>query len=141
MKKNRTPKYVLSSAALMTFIVAGCANTEETASSSKEVSSSEISETIAPSYKTGDVVLLNGFETTEDMYSMKQTNLGYDSVGKMSITSDKKKEGASSLFYDYKKGGNPQLLQRVDHSHAPILDWGVISNISVWIFNTKNSRR
>ena len=49
MKKNRTPKYVLSSAALMTFIVAGCANTEETASSSKEVSSSEISETIAPS--------------------------------------------------------------------------------------------
>ena len=90
MKKNRTPKYVLSSAALMTFIVAGCANTEETASSSKEVSSSEISETIAPSYQTGDVVLLNGFETTEDMYSIKQTNLGYDSVGKLSITSDKK---------------------------------------------------
>ena len=138
MKKNRTPKYVLSSAALMAFIVAGCANTEETASSSKEVSSSEISETIAPSYQTGDVVLLNGFETMEDMYSMKQTNLGYDSVGKMSITSDKKKEGASSLFYDYKKGGNPQLLQRVDHSHAPTLDWGVISNISVWIFNTKS---
>lgn len=29
MKKNRTPKYVLSSAALMAFIVAGCANTEK----------------------------------------------------------------------------------------------------------------
>ena len=142
MKKNKTAKFVLSSFAFMAFALTGCAGggeTQSSSSSSSAQSSSSIESSMPeePTYRTGDVVLLNGFESREDMYSMKQTNLGYDSVGKMSITTDKKKEGNSSLSYEYKKGGNPQLLQRIDHSHAPTLDWSVIAQVSVWVFNEK----
>lgn len=139
MKKNSTTKFVLSSFALMAFALTGCAGGDPVSSSSIQPSSSSPESSVPeePTYRTGDVVLLNGFETMEDMYSVKQTNLGYDSVGKMDISSNKQKEGERSLSYQYKKGGNPQLLQRVDHSHAPTLDWGVVAQISVWVFNEK----
>ncbi len=139
MKKNNTTKFVLSSFALMAFALTGCTGGGQTSSSSIEPSSSSSESSVPeePTYRSGDVVLLNGFETTKDMYSMKQTNLGYDSVGKMEISSEQKKEGGHSLSYQYKKGGNPQLLQRVDQSHAPTLDWGVIAQVSVWVFNGK----
>ena len=135
MNKNKTPKFVLSGFGLLAIVLAGCAPSGENASSSSAPASLEPSSSEAPTYRIGESVLLNGFESAEDMYALKQTNLGYDSVGKMGVSTSTKKEGNSSLSYEYKKGGNPQLLQRIDHSHAPTLDWGSIAQVSVWVFN------
>ncbi|HBB05385.1 MAG TPA: hypothetical protein DCZ41_02185 [Firmicutes bacterium] len=136
MKMNRTPKFVLSGVACMTFVLTGCSRGGlDTSSSTDALPASSLLDT--PVYKKGDVVLLNGFESVKDMYAMKQTNLGIDSIGKMSISSTQKKEGSSSLLYEYQQGGNPLLLQRIDHSLAPTLDWGIIDKVSIWVFNTQ----
>ena len=93
----------------------------------------------APEEKVGDVYLLNGFETMDDLYAVKQTNFGYDTVGKMDISAEQKTEGEHSLKYSYEAGANPEILQRFDQSQYPQADMSTVGKTSLSVYSTAES--
>ena len=110
--------------------MAACGRNEVQVDSSKES---------APEEKVGDVYLLNGFETMDDLYAVKQTNFGYDTVGKMDISAEQKTEGEHSLKYSYEAGANPEILQRFDQSQYPQADMSTVGKTSLSVYSTAES--
>ena len=93
-------------------------------------------ESIKREYEVGEKLLLNDFESVDDLYNVKQTNLAYDTRVKMNISAEQKKSGEKSLKYTYIGGGNPMILQRLDRTEYTDLDFGIISSTSLWIYST-----
>ena len=92
-------------------------------------------EDVVKEYNKGDEVLLNGFESVDDLYAVKQTNAAYESVGAANISKDRAKSGKSSLKYTYVSGGNPELLQRIDHTEHKDLDFAIVEKVYAYIYN------
>ena len=101
-----------------------------------EPESESQSESVKREYEVGEKLLLNGFETLDDLYNVKQTNLAYDTKVKMNISAEQKKNGDNSLKYTYIGGGNPMILQRLDRTEYTDLDFGIIAKTSLWIYST-----
>ena len=93
-------------------------------------------ESIKREYEVGEKLLFNDFESLDDLYNVKQTNLAYDTRVKMNISAEQKKSGKKSLKYTYIGGGNPMILQRLDRTEYTDLDFGIISSTSLWIYST-----
>ena len=86
--------------------------------------------------KVGDVYQLNDFETMDDLYAVKQTNFGYDTVGKMDISAEQKSKGEHSLKYSYMAGADPEILQRFDQSQYPQADMSTVGKTSLSVYST-----
>ena len=91
-------------------IFASCTNGGESGSGSASVSEPESesqSESVKREYEVGEKLLLNDFETLDDLYNVKQTNQAADTRVKMNISAEQKKNGEKSLKYSYIGGCNP----------------------------------
>ena len=130
MKKQRRKLLIAATAVLAGSLLAACGRNEVQVDSSKES---------VPEEKVGDVYLLNGFETMDDLYAVKQTNFGYDTVGKMDISAEQKTEGEHSLKYSYEAGANPEILQRFDQSQYPQADMTTVGKTSLSVYSTAES--
>lgn len=85
-------------------------------------------------------VLLNGFETVDDLYNVRQlmSNISYDVRAKLEINTDANyiKTGNGSLKVNHKTSECSSIFQRIDTT--PILDGRDISDIaklSAWVYN------
>lgn len=85
-------------------------------------------------------VLLNGFETIDDLYNVRQlmSNISYDVRAKLEINTDANyiKTGNGSLKVNHKTSECSSIFQRIDTT--PILDGRDISDIaklSAWVYN------
>lgn len=85
-------------------------------------------------------VLLNGFETIDDLYNVRQlmSNISYDVRAKLEINKDANyiKSGEGSLKVEHKTNECSAIFQRIDTTSA--LDGADISDIatlSVWVYN------
>ncbi|HIU59334.1 MAG TPA: hypothetical protein IAC57_04450, partial [Candidatus Scatosoma pullistercoris] len=130
MKIQRRKLLMAATAVLAGSLLAACGGNEIVVDSGKDS---------VPEEKVGDVYLLNGFETMDDLYAVKQTNFGYDTVGKMDISAEQKTEGEHSLKYSYEAGTNPEILQRFDQSQYPQADMSTVGKTSLSVYSTAES--
>lgn len=125
------------------FTLLGCAACQVTQDSSVDsvnsmINSEDSSSSIEPSVECTGICTINGFESNDDLYRIKQKQVENNIVFDMRISNEQKQTGENSLKCYYESGAFGNVVQRMQETEYASCDIVDIKTFSLWAYNANN---